>query len=609
VNIKHYILSVLLLLCTSTLFAQDAKFTVSVSKMRVGTGEDLEVTFSLTGNAEKFIPPGFNGFQVVSGPNESTSMTSINGNTTSSTAVSYVLIAVKEGQYSIGPASVVSNGHVLATRPVTITVVKGRPQPQQRPPGGGGAPGQRTPPGVVEDNSVDLSKMLFVRAVTNKSDVYQGEQINLNYRIYARVEMQSQVDKLPDLNGFWSQDLIDPKLQQKPQWRTEIYKGQRYSVADLKQTILFPEHSGNLTIDPMGLTVIARIPAPARDVMEQFFGGGFRDIKAKIKSAPVIIHVKPLPDAGKPLGFGGAVGTFSLNTTVDKIALKANEALNYNVKITGSGNIKLFTPLTVNFPIDFEKYDPKTTDTINKSLTGVSGTRMYNYLLIPRHGGKYTIEPLKFSYFNPANGKYVTLTSKPFNITVAKGANEANVTALAGADKQDVKLLDKDIRYIKSDLVLNDKGDEFFGSLGFYLLILLGPVLFIAALIYRNLNEKANSDIVKVKSRKASKIAAKHLANAKKQLSAKNTKAFYEDTFKGLYGYLSFKLNIPYANLDQETIATTLRNRSVSEPVVKQLLDTLDLCDMARFAPVTGISEQEVFEKAKNTIDDIEDEL
>jgi len=344
--------------------------------------------------------------------------------------------------------------------------------------------------------------------------------------------------------------------------------------------------------------------------MDQFFGGNYTDEKIQIKSPPVTIHVKPLPEAGKPAGFGGAVGSFNMNAWVDKTSLKANEPLNYNVKITGAGNIKLFQNLAANFPADFEKYDPKVTDTLSNSVTHIAGSRMYNYLLIPRHEGNFTIPPIKFSYFNPATGRYVTLTSKAFDIQVAKGLAENNVTSLASANKQDVKVLGNDIRYIKAnDNSLQKKGEGFYGSAAYILLLLLGPLAFAGALIYRKWDEKNNSDIVKVKSRKASKIAAKHLANAQRQLIANNKKLFYEDLFKGIYGYLSYKLNIPYANLDKETIAGALKAKGVKDELAIQLLDTLDLCDMARFAPVSGIAEHEVFEKAKNTINNIEDEL
>jgi len=587
------------------LFAQDIRFTASASKTTVGTGEQFEVTFTINANGDRFSQPDMSGFEVLSGPNMSNSMTSINGNTTVSTGYSYDLMAAKQGTFLIGPASIVVNGHRYTTNPIRITVVKGQPVPQGRQ-----MQQQAVPDDAVAQGSAsNLSKSIFLRADVSKTNVYLGEQLNVNYRLYYRVGiLDNRLDKAPDLNGFWSQD-VNTK-QQTAQVHTEIYKGERYNVADLKQTILFPERAGNLTLDPLTMTFVVRVQAPSRDIMDQFFGGNYTDEKIQIKSPPVTIHVKPLPEAGKPAGFGGAVGSFNMNAWVDKTSLKANEPLNYNVKITGAGNIKLFQNLAANFPADFEKYDPKVTDTLSNSVTHIAGSRMYNYLLIPRHEGNFTIPPIKFSYFNPATGRYVTLTSKAFDIQVAKGLAENNVTSLASANKQDVKVLGNDIRYIKAnDNSLQKKGEGFYGSAAYILLLLLGPLAFAGALIYRKWDEKNNSDIVKVKSRKASKIAAKHLANAQRQLIANNKKLFYEDLFKGIYGYLSYKLNIPYANLDKETIAGALKAKGVKDELAIQLLDTLDLCDMARFAPVSGIAEHEVFEKAKNTINNIEDEL
>ncbi|MFI5139504.1 MAG: BatD family protein [Sphingobacteriales bacterium] len=600
-KIKYFILT-FLLFCTSLLFGQDVKFTASVSSNQVGTGEQFQVDFTINGNAEGFTPPNFNGFQVLSGPNQSTSMTSINGNTTVSNGFSYILMPVKEGEFTIGAATIVVNGHRMSTNPIKIKVVKGRPVPQN----------QQTQSGsdnsVSAGNSADLSKSLFIKAVVDKTNVYQGEQITLSYRLFTRVDIeQSQVDNLPDLNGFWNEDI--KTMQQQVQWHVEVYKGVKYNAADIKQTILFPEHAGNLTIDPFGMTFVARVPAPSRDIMDQFFGS-FKEVKVKVKSTPVVIHVKPLPEAGKPDSFTGAVGNFKIDASIDKTEIKANDALNYKVKVTGSGNIKLLKTLNTSFPADFEKYDPKISDTVTNSESGASGSRIYNYLLIPRHKGDYTIDPLKFSYFNPATNRYYTLSSQPFHIKVDKGTNESNVTAFSSADKQDIKLLDKDIRYIKtSDSGLSKQGDVFFESFGYFVLLLIGPLLCYGANTYRNWTINNNSDIVKVKSRRAGKIAAKHLANAQKQLVANDTKAFYEDVFKGLYGYLSDKLNISYANLDRETIASALKMRSVNEQLVNRLLETIDLCEMARYAPVTHITTQEVFEKAKGIINDIENEI
>jgi hypothetical protein len=600
-KIRNLILT-FLLLGTNLLFAQDVKFTASVSKTTVGTGEQFEINFSLDGNGNGFNPPDFGNFQILSGPNVSTSMESINGNTTVSNSYGYILMPVKEGDYTIGPATVMVNGHKLSTNPIKIKVIKGRAVPQGNQAQNG--PDNSIPAG----NTADLSKSLFIRAVVDKNNVYQGQQLILTFKLYTRVDIeQSQVDNIPDLNGFWNEDINSH--QQQVQWHIESYKGIRYNVADIKQSILFPEHTGNLTIDPMKMTFIARVQAPSRDFMDQFFGS-YKEVKYSAKSTPLVIHVKALPDAGKPVGYTGAVGNFNIKSSIDKTELKANEALNYSVKVTGSGNIKLLKDLNIGFPPDFEKYDPKITDTLSENENGVSGTRTYNYLLIPRHEGDFTIPELKFSYFNPASSKYVTLTSKNFHIKVAKGSAENNVAVLSGTDQQDVKMLDKDIRYIKTDATdIRLKGNTFFGSFWYFLLLATGPLACYAALVYRKWLRRNNSDFVKVKSRRAGKIAAKHLANAQKQLLANDSKAFYENISKGLYGYLSDKLNIQYANLDRETIIAALKEKSVSELIINQLADTLDLCEMARYAPVTHISQKDVFEKAKNIINDIENEI
>jgi len=588
-----------LFLCSAPGFGQAIRVTASVSSGQVGTGEQFEITFSTNGSPESFDPPAFNGFQVVGGPNQSSSFSSVNGATTVNISVGYILIGTREGEYTIGPASMTINGKQYRSNSVKIKVVKGRAVPQQQAGGGQSARAGSGNPG-------DISKRLFLRAVPSKTNVYQGEQISVSYKLYANINIVDNMpDKLPDFNGFWSQEI--KRNNQNVEWTVEEYKGQRYHVAVLKEVILFPERFGKLTLDPLAMTFVVRQTTPSNDPIEQFFGGGsYEDVKHKIKSPPVTINVKPLPDAGKPAGFQGAVGNFSIGATLDKSAIRANEALNYTVKITGSGNLKLLKAPELNLAPDIEKYDPKVTDQITESLNGVSGSREYNYLLIPRHEGNYTIDALKFSYFNPATGRYVTLSTGAFPVKVAKGAPGSGVVAYSGG-QQEIKALGNDIRYIKSgDGSLRREGDEFYGSGWYYALLCLGPVLFLGAFGYRKWYREQNKDQVIVKGRNANKVAAKHLANAKKQLLEGNRNTFYEDIYRGLYGYLSDKLNISAADLNRENIGEKLRARAVNEKLILQLTDTLDLCEMARYAPVSGISEQEVFDKAKNIISDIE---
>lgn len=601
-NIRYYILG-LFLLSVIAVSGQDIKVTASVSKNQVGTGEAFEISFSINGNVEKFNPPAFNGFQVYSGPNQSTSMTSINGNTTMNMSLSYDLLALKEGDYTIGPAVVVANGKTLKSNSVKIKVVKGQAVPQQHQQQAAG--GQSSQDRQQQGKPADISKRLFIRAIPNKTNLYQGEQLTVTYKLYTSVDLvDNALDKLPDFNGFWSQEIknTDPNVR----WETENYQGNRFNVAVLKQIILFPTRSGKLTLDPLGMTFLVRQAVQSNDPFDMFFGS-YKDTKYKIKSSPVAIQVKPLPEAGKPDGFGGAVGNFSILATLDKSAVKANEAINYSLKVSGSGNLNLMNAPAVNFPADVEKYDPKITDKITESLSGVSGSRQYDYLLIPRHQGDFTIDEVKFSYFNPNTQRYVTLKAEPFPVKVAKGDPAANVTAFSSDNQQDIKLLAKDIQYIKTNTSgIKKIGTGFYGSIAYYILLLVGPVAFAGAMIWRNYKREQQKDQVKVREKNANKLASQHLAVAKKQLQGGQEKAFYEAVYKGLYGYLGNKFNIDAADLSQENIREKLQQSGVSEPLISQLTDTLNLCEMARYAPVSGISQQEVFNKAKNIINDIE---
>lgn len=589
------------MLCATLLFAQ--KFTSSVSKSNVGVGEQFEVDFSMNAGGTHFTPPNFNNFQVISGPNMASDMTSINGSNTLNITYSYILAAAKEGTFTIDAAAIVINGHTLVSGSVKVTV-KGQAPPVQKP---------SQQPVAVPDESVakadfkDISKQIFIRAVVDKTNAYVGEQIKVNYKIYTRVDiLGGQPDKAPELNGFWNQDVVS---KTNAPWKSEVYKGLRYNVTTIKQSILFPQHAGDLSIDPLSVSFGVRLPLPAVNILGKVYNN-YQDVAYKAKSQAVIIHAIALPTAGKPADFGGAVGSFSLYTDADKKALKANETLDYTAEISGTGNLSLINAPKITLPADIEKYDPKTTDRITTDSNGVSGSRKFSYLLIPRHQGDFMLNPANFTYFNPATRKYITLQGKAFGIKVNKGDAQANAPAFNSSEQQDIKLLGNDIRYIKTTATgLYKDGEGFYGSAWYHLLLLLGPVLLGGAVFYRKRMQQYNSDLVKVKSRGAGKMAAKHLANAQKELATGNKAAFYEALTKGLYGYLGDKLNIPIANQNKENIITALQTRNLDEPTINHLVKTMDLCEMARFSPVTGISSQQVFDQAKNTINEIEDKI
>ena len=595
---KRIGLIIALLLSATLLFAQ-GKFVATASKTNVAVGEQFEVDFTMNGGGTHFSQPDFHDFVVISGPSMESSFASVNGVSTMSIGYGFVLAAKKEGTFTIDEAAVVLNGHTLTTAPIKIRV-KGQAPTQQAQQ----AQQQAAPDDNAKVDTKDISKLIFVRAVTDKTRAYVGEQIKVYYKLYQRVQFAGQPDKAPDLNGFWNQDVPS---KGPVTWKSEVYKGTRYSVAVIKQSMLFPQHAGDLSIDPLSLTLVVRIPY--KDQFDNPFGN-FKDVKYAPKSQPIIIHAMALPTAGKPADFTGAVGNYTVYSDVDKKELKANETLNYTIDISGTGNLSLINSPKIVTPVDVEKYDPKTNDHIVVDSNGVSGSRQFSYLLIPRHPGNFTLNPVEFTYFNPSTQRYVTVPTKPFTIKVDKGDAQANVPAFNSSDQQDIKLLGSDIRYIKTTSADAFKdGEGFYGSILYYLLLLLGPALFIAALFYRGWLTKYNSDIIKVRSREASRMAAKHLAFAQKELTAGNRSTFYDALAKGLYGYLSDKLNIPVSDLNKENIIAQLQSRKLDSAVITQLVDTMDLCEMARFAPVTGISEQQVFDKAKNTINEIEDKI
>ena len=590
---------ILCLLWAHAAQSQDLTVTASVNQTDVTTGVPFEVRFTVNGQAEKFQPPAFEDLRVVSGPNQSTSMRSINGKTTVSMSLGYRLVAEKAGEYTIQPAEVEANGKTYRSKALTITVQQGT--------GGGSNNGTGGNNGSASArSSTSASKQIFIRAVPDKRDVYQGQQLTVSYKLYTNVQITDNMPgKMPALSGFWSRPL--ESTDRRTEWTEEVVDGVRYQVTVLQQYVLFPERSGQLQIDPMEMTFVVREPVATSDPFERFFGGSYREVEQHLKSPVVPITVRSLPTEGKPEDFDGAVGNFSFTTAVDRTDLKANEAVNYTLKISGSGNLQLINAPHVRIPETVEQYDPKVNDQLSESAAGVSGSREFTYLMIPRHEGSYTLPAVSFSYFDPAAKRYVTLQGDPYSLQVAKGDGSQPTVGFAPGAQRDVKVLDNDIRYIKTRTPrFSKEGSGFWGSGGFFVLLLAGPIIFAVAWVYRNRQREQNRDAGLVRNRNANKMANKHLAVARKELNAGDKKLFYEAVYKGLYGYMADKLNIPGASLNKAYISEQLRERGAADELIARVEETFELCEMARFAPLTGISETDVYEKAKLLINDME---
>ncbi|MEI6488691.1 MAG: BatD family protein [Bacteroidota bacterium] len=599
-----YIL-LLFVMMAETAFAQ--KFTATASKTKVAVGETFQLTFSLNANGTNFKMPALNEFDVYSGPNQSTSMSFVNGAMSQSITLSYIIAAKKEGKVTITPASVIVNGANVQSNSLVIEVVKGgtTTNPNQN--------SQNQQQNPSSPSNEGIGDNLFVRTSVNKTKAFQGEQITVTHKVYTRYQLRGFQDiKFPDYTGFWSQDV--PSNNQQIQVSNENVDGVVYSVAELKKTFIFPQRSGKLQIEPMKVEVVVRKQSNKRprDIFDQFFGGGYEDATYSVKSKPIIIEVTPLPEANKPANFAGAVGDFSFKAEVNKDKVKANDAINLTVTINGKGNIKLVDPLKINFPEDFETYDAKTKDNISTTASGVSGSKTFDYLAIPRHEGDYKIEPISFSYFDPEKKQYITLPSPEFKIHVDKGKDgDSGANVFNPRSKEDVKVLGNDIRYIKTkNIQLMPRGNYFFGSAAFYLLLIIPFFLFFLFIFIRRKHIEKNNDSVAVKSRKATRMAKKQLVLAEKHLNANNKEQFYVEIFKALHGYTGNKFNIPTANLNKDNIADSMRQREISEATIQQLMSTLDNCEFAHYAPSAASGDLKgIYNNTVELITKIENEI
>lgn len=593
-----------LLLFFNLSFAQE--LTVSASKTKLAVGEQFQITYSLNTSGNGFRHPSFNDFDVYSGPNQSTSMQIINGAMSQSVSYSFILAPRKEGTYTIIPASITVNGKKTESKSLTINVLKGGNNNQQQQNSGN----QQRQSQQQKSGTEELGNNLFIKASVDKSKVYVGEQLVVTYKVYTRVSIvDNGLTKAPVFNGFWSEDVFSPNKQAT--LHPEVIDGIQYQVAEIKKTILIPQHSGTLNIDAMEMDCVIRMSVKSNNFFDQFFGGGYRDSKVSIKSRTLQIEVMPLPEVGKPDGFSGAVGEFSIETKVNKNKLKTNDGVNYLLTLSGKGNIKFIEPIKLDLPKEFESFDPKMNDKISVSNTGISGSRTYDYLLIPRVAGNLEIPALHFSYFDPQKKEYIILKSAEIPIEVEQGEGEkATVTNNSSISKEDVKMLGSDIRFIKSKTELERKGHFFFDSYLFYFLLILPLIGLVVFLLLKKRFEKENKDFVLMRSKKATKLAQKRLQMANSYLSKNVYDPFYEELYKALYGYLSDKLNINGMELSKDIIIDNLRKNGANEDTLKQLHEILSTCEFARYSPVKEVMGMKSdYDKSIHIISEIEETL
>jgi len=584
--IKKFLITIFLLVPTFFAGADNTRFTMSGPGV-ISVGEQFRLSFTLNEEGSNLQLPDLSNFDVLMGPStsQSTSIQMINGRTTQSVSYSYIYIlrAKKEGTFTIRPASIKVDGKTYESNELTIQVVKGQTGQQQQGSSSAGTPQQQQ--GTTEAVATDLSKDdLFVRIDLDKHHVYKGEQIMATIKIYVAPNVPiSNFDdvKLPSYEGFWTQDIDIPN---QISFSREVYNNKIYQVGVLKKTILFPQQTGTIKIDPFEITCLVRQQIKRqRSFFDDFFDN-YRTVSAKVISDPVTVTVRDLPP--HPDGFYGGVGDLKFSASLDKNQAKTNEAVTLKLNITGNGNLRLIEAPKIDFPKDFEVYDPKTTDNLNATNGGLSGTKTFEYLIIPRYAGDYTIPPVKFSSFNPSTGKYSTQSSPEFSLHIEQGSDEQSTTVTSAYSKEDVRFIGKDIRYIKQNQYkLKSKAASFYGSTVFWLLYAGSLLVFlIVAFVYRK-RLKENANIQLVRTRRANKVARKRLKEAAAYLKQNKAEEFYEAVLKAFWGYLSDKLNIPVADLNRDKATRTLEERQVSREVINEFIQVVDTCEFARYAP------------------------
>ena len=586
--------------CAGT-WGQEVSFSIDAPRVAV-INQYFKVEFTVNEAPDSFEAPDFGELEVVAGPIESqaTSFSFINGKSTSSVSYIYTygVIGHKEGTYTIQPAKVVVKGKEYRTQPYPIEIAKERTSRQSS---------GKQQGGIAPDD-------VLLRLSVDKREVYKGEPVLVTVKLYDRAGVAGIRDaKEPSFNGFWKQQLDG---QNFPSQR-ETFNGKVYETQVLTQYLLFPQKSGTLEIEQMDMNVVVRVRIEqdpiGGGIWDGLLGGGpiIQDIDKHLSSSPIKINVKELP-AGAPASFNGAVGQFALEGELSASQLNANSSGTFMLRITGSGNLPLLNAPKIELPGTFDLYDVKTTDKYNTSYAGITGYKQYEYPFIARAEGQYEIGPFEFSYFDPKEGRYKTISTSAFPLEVLRdisgGANSPGI--VSGVTKEELKILGKDIHFIKVGAPQLEKTDSFFiGSWLYILILVLMMVICAGTLFYLQKRIKELRDTVRVKNKRANKVASRRLKQAQQYMHNGKESDFYEEMMRALTGYVSDKLNIPIADLSKENIRNELLQRGISENDVTGLLQIISDCEFARYSPGASIQMNNIYQSALDLIGRFENKL
>ena len=597
--------------------ADEVVFQAQAPK-QVIVGRPFQLTFTVNQRSRDLRAPEFTDFDVLAGPYTSTSSSTsfVNGHRTSSFSqtYTYTLMAQREGTFTIQPATVKVDGEQVQSNGVRITVLPEDQQPQQSSQNYQQSANSQQPTANSQQPTAS-SENIFVRTIASKTRVHEQEALMITYKLYfANVDVAQLTNntKLPEFTGFLKQDLDQGEIQTQ----LEHYNGRNYQTAVLYRTILYPQHSGDIQIDPAKFEAVLRVQTrqQVRSIFDDFFGS-YTNVTKMLTAPGVTIHVASLP-SGKPAGFSGGVGKFSLTPSISQTELQTNDAVTIKLDITGAGNMKLLKTPAIDWPEGFEPYDPKVTNNFNTTTAGVSGTKSIEYLAIPRSPGEYTIPAVKFSYFDIEEKAYRTLSTPEYTIHVKRGnggngANDANGegAVVSYTQKEDIKQLGTDIRYIDTKPLKSPKHSAF--SIQHSVIWLFYFVPFVIAcvlLVVLRKQIKENADINRVRYKRANKVAQKRLKAAAKALKANDKDAFYAAIEQAAWTYLSDRLSIPTAELNKDNIASLLHEKGVSETLIGEVKNVLSTAEFARYAPSTDHAMSDLYEATTQMINNLEEE-
>lgn len=600
--------SLLLITFIGNVLADDVTFVASAPKSVV-VNQRFRLTYTVnTTDAKEPLISEIPGFELLMGPSVSSesSYSNYNGQQTSSVSVTftYVLLAKEEGTFTIPAAKITAAGKELTSNTLTVKVLPEGQNPQ-------GTQGQQ---GSARqgNNSANIGDQdLFVRATLSKSSAYEQEAVLLTYKVYSAVNLTNLSYPSPELKGFNIQEV---DLPQSKQFELDHYNGRNYNTVVWRQFVLFPQESGELEIPAVDFEAVVAVQNRRNiDPFEMMFNGfpGYVNVNKNLRSNSLKLNVQKLPE-GRPADFSGAVGDFSINSTISSTDLKTNSEFTLKVIVKGTGNMRLIGNPTMELPTEFEAYDPVIENKFRLTSNGFQGEKVYEYLVTPKANGTYTLPGAKFSFFNPDTKQYQTLESKAIDVKVAKGEDNTGVSAgTVVVSKEKGKILATDIRHIKFDNDIPQKDDELFFTSRLYILLYIVPtaLLVIFLVVYRKkVAENANVSLVRTK--KANKVAVKRLKLAKKLMMGNHVNEFYDEILKAMWGYTSDKLSIPVSQLSKDNIANELAGRGVSEELITNFKELLNEAEFARYAPGDkGAAMDKVYTMSASVISKMENSI